>query len=310
MFTLRSASLNCNRLTVCNRFCQTNYGGINPIQMTFRAPFFDTPLDPDAKPILIMHGLLGSKNNWNSLAKAIQSKTKKKVFVVDARNHGDSPHTDEFSYAHLAADVELFLRNENIDEAHVLGHSMGGRAMMYLALNKPDLVSSLIVVDISPVGISPTMKHMSGLFDAMKSVDLKTLSAQPLHQVRKEVDKALATAVDDMGVRQFILTNLKQVSPGGPIIWQCNLNSLHNQFFNHMIQFPLPGERATYHGPTLFIGGGKSDFIKHEDHAGIRSLFPKADIIYIEGAGHWVHSQKPEQFVSKVVDFYTSPSLS
>uniref|UniRef100_A0A8D8Y817 sn-1-specific diacylglycerol lipase ABHD11 n=1 Tax=Cacopsylla melanoneura TaxID=428564 RepID=A0A8D8Y817_9HEMI len=250
MFTLRSASLNCNRLTVCNRFCQTNYGGINPIQMTFRAPSIDTPLDPDAKPILIMHGLLGSKNNWNSLAKAIQSKTKKKVFVVDARNHGDSPHTDEFSYAHLAADVELFLRNENIDEAHVLGHSMGGRAMMYLALNK------------------------------------------------------------DMGVRQFILTNLKQVSPGGPIIWQCNLNSLHNQFFNHMIQFPLPGERATYHGPTLFIGGGKSDFIKHEDHAGIRSLFPKADIIYIEGAGHWVHSQKPEQFVSKVVDFYTSPSLS
>ncbi|XP_026687823.1 protein ABHD11-like [Diaphorina citri] len=217
------------------------------------------PVDPDTKPIIIMHGLLGSKNNWNSLAKQFTGKRKKKVFVVDARNHGDSPHTDVFSYAHLAEDVKYFLETESIAQADVLGHSMGGRAMMYLALANPHLVSSLIVVDISPVGVSPTLRHMSGLFDAMKSVNLDELSGQPLHAVRKIVDKALATAVDDMGVRQFILTNLKL--KGKQIIWQCNLDSLQTQFFNHMINFPQPGEK-TYGGPTLFIGGGRSDFIR------------------------------------------------
>lgn len=254
-----------------------------------------------------MHGLLGSKNNWNSLAKAIQSKTKTQVYVVDARNHGDSPHTPEFSYLHLATDVKYFLESEGLKEAHVIGHSMGGRAMMSLALTCPQLVTSLIVVDISPVGVSPTLKHMSALFDAMRSVNLTQLTGQPLHAVRKIVDQALAPVIDDMGVRQFILTNLKQVDKGS-VIWQCNLAALQAQFFSHMINFPLPGSGVTYDGPTLFIAGGKSDFIRQEDHPGIKSLFPRADIISIEGAGHWVHSQKPDLFVERVVKFYQALS--
>ncbi|XP_008471054.1 protein ABHD11-like [Diaphorina citri] len=292
------------KLIISSRLCQQlsqQNDRITPIKMSFKVADTETPVDPDTKPIIIMHGLLGSKNNWNSLAKAIHRKTKKKI----ARNHGDSPHTDVFSYAHLAEDVKYFLETESIAQADVLGHSMGGRAMMYLALANPHLVSSLIVVDISPVGVSPTLRHMSGLFDAMKSVNLDELSGQPLHAVRKIVDKALATAVDDMGVRQFILTNLKL--KGKQIIWQCNLDSLQTQFFNHMINFPQPGEK-TYGGPTLFIGGGRSDFIRQEDHPGIKSLFPRAEITYIEDAGHWVHSQKPDLFVDKVVDFYRSLS--
>lgn len=271
--------------------------------MSFRIAKPDTVIDPHLTPIVIMHGLLGSKNNWNSLANAISSKTHKKVYTVDARNHGESPHTEEFSYAHLAEDVKFFLENEKLNTAHLLGHSMGGRAMMYFALKYPHLVGSLIVVDISPITASPTLKHMSGLFDAMKSVNLSALAGQPLHAVRKAVDKILAPVIEDIGVRQFILTNLKQADKTHAT-WQCNLASLQTQFFKHMINFTLPRPNATYDGPVLFIKGYKSDFIKVIDYPGILALFPKVDIASIADAGHWVHAQKPEEFVKEVVDFY------
>ncbi|KAG8236774.1 hypothetical protein J437_LFUL016888 [Ladona fulva] len=191
-------------------------------------------------------------------------RAKPPIIAVDARNHGESPHSQDFSYSHLAEDVRLLMEKLNIQQSSLIGHSMGGRAMMLKALKYPHSVEKLIVVDISPVGISPSMGVMKNYFEAMKNVRIEnnvTMSA-----ARKTADEQLKTAVpayectcQDSMLRLFLTTNL--IEENGNYRWRVNLDAISQNFFSHMIEFP-PAPPNPFEGPTLFIGGGKSDFLR------------------------------------------------
>ncbi|GBP70066.1 hypothetical protein EVAR_98897_1 [Eumeta japonica] len=244
-------------------------------------------------PLVILHGLLGSKNNWNSMSKAIHRTIGRKVISIDARNHGDSSHSSHHSYKHMASDVMNLLKKLELSKVSVLGHSMGGRTAMVLALLCPDLVSSLIVVDISPVKTSPQIYSMVNLFDAMSAVSIR--SGIAMSKARKLADEQLKSITPDVNLRNFLITNLIQNNTGG-YSWRVNLPALKANFQTDIASFPSNLKGLQYVGPTLFIGGTLSDYIGKNDLPEIQEYFPLAELVFIEGAGHWVHSQKPEKF--------------
>ncbi|XP_046820070.1 protein ABHD11 isoform X1 [Vespa crabro] len=250
-------------------------------------------------PIVIMHGLFGSKNNWNSLSKAIHQKSQRKVIAVDARNHGDSPHSSEMSYKHMAKDVVQLLNDLELEKAILIGHSMGGSTMMYLALHYPELVEKLVVVDMSPARPSPSLTEMVNIFKVMRSI---TLDGSPsLSKARKMAEEQLAKVVKPLALRQFLTMNLVEAEPG-KYKWRVNLPVLEQNFSTEIAIFPNVAEKV-YMGPTLFIGGSNSDYIKIEDHPAIKKLFTRAEFLYVAGAAHWVHADKPTEFINIVTNF-------
>ncbi|XP_047538256.1 protein ABHD11-like [Vanessa atalanta] len=251
-------------------------------------------------PLVILHGLLGSKNNWNSMSKAIHKKTGRKVISIDARNHGDSKHSPQHTYLHMAHDVMKLLKKLEISKVSVMGHSMGGRTAMVLSLLCSDLVSSLIVVDISPVKTSPQIFSMINLFDAMVAVSIR--SGIAMSKARKLADDQLKAIIPDVNLRNFLITNLVQTN-NGSYTWRVNIPSLKDNFQQNIATFPASLKGLQYAGPTLFIGGSLSDYIGKNDLPEIQEYFPLADLTFIEGAGHWVHSQKPEKFLEIVCKF-------
>lgn len=254
-------------------------------------------------PIIIMHGLLGSKNNWNSLSKTIHKQTGRKVITVDARNHGDSPHSSDMSYAHMSEDIVQLIKDLNVEKVVLIGHSMGGSTMMYVALNYPQMVEKLAVIDMSPVRISPSLTEMIKLFHAMKTV---TLDGNPtLSKARKMADEQLSLSIQSERIRQFLLMNLVEAETG-TYRWRVNLPVLEQNFATNIAKFPNT-EKKVYAGPTLFIGGEESDYLKKEDHERIRQLFPTAEFQYIPEAGHWVHVDKPVEFLRNVNAFINGP---
>ncbi|CAG2062340.1 unnamed protein product, partial [Timema podura] len=162
---------------------------IEPVKMAYTC-YEATNDSGNDNPIIIMHGLLGSKGNWNTVSKNICAQTNRRVIAVDARNHGDSPHTPELSYKHMASDVRLLINDLQIRQASLIGHSMGGRVMMYFALTYPDIIDKLVVVDISPVRASPALTVMPEYFAAMKSVNLDINTS--LSVVRKKANHQLS----------------------------------------------------------------------------------------------------------------------
>lgn len=273
--------------------------GIEPIKMSYSS--YESTLPDGNKngpPIIIMHGLLGSRYNWNSMAKAILNRLKRKIIAVDARNHGDSPHTYAFSYHHLCADIIEIMKDLELKNATLMGHSMGGRAMMLVALQYPHLVDRLVIVDISPVGESPGMSHIPKLFDAMYSVQLEANTS--MSRARKEAEQQLRQKIIDSGLIQFLLTNLVEAEDGS-YKWRVNIDSLSRNFESKIMKFP--NATGIYSRPTLFIGGGKSDYIRKDDHDAIRKCFPSAEFEYIPDAGHWVHAEKPKEFVDVLTKF-------
>ncbi|XP_012525123.1 protein ABHD11 [Monomorium pharaonis] len=257
------------------------------------------------KPIIIMHGLFGSKNNWNSLSKAIHQKTKRKVIAVDARNHGDSPHSSNMSYKDMAGDMIELLNDLGFERAILVGHSMGGSAVMYTALNFPQHVEKLVVVDMSPVRTSPNLMQMERIFEAMRLVMMDgNLS---LSKARKNVDEQLAKSIKSSSLRQFILTNLVEAD-SGKYKWRVNLPVLEQAFSTQIAVFPNVGPKI-YDGPTLFIGGTNSDYIQTKDHNAIKKLFTMAKFRYIDGASHWVHADKPNEFVDLLTTFINYSNL-
>lgn len=258
-----------------------------------------TSTDDAKSPVAIMHGLFGSKNNWNSLSQAIHKRTTRKVICVDARNHGDSPHSAEMTYKHMAEDVVHLLKDLGFEKSILLGHSMGGSAMMYTALSYPELVEKLIVVDMSPVRVSPSLTEMGKIFEAMRSVSFEDNTT--LLRARRSVDEQLAKVITAPALRQFLMTNLVEAEPG-KYRWRVNLPVLEHSFHARIATFPNVSGK-TYNGPTLFIGGRKSDYIRVEDHDAIKQLFPTARIVYIEGANHWVHADKPAEFLDLATEF-------
>ncbi|XP_050695696.1 protein ABHD11-like [Eriocheir sinensis] len=187
-------------------------------------------------PLIIMHGLMGSKMNWKSMAKAIATKTGREVYTVDARNHGDSPHTDAHSYPLLAADLLLFMQQHSIPTAALMGHSMGGRAVMAAALTEPSVIEKLLVLDISPIGTSKSISSLPRFLEIMRRVTLPPdLTPQ---EARKHVDDLLKPAVAEPSIRQFLLTNLTQTPAGDGYMWKVNVEGIARNFNPQGLNLP------------------------------------------------------------------------
>ncbi|XP_034237430.1 protein ABHD11-like [Thrips palmi] len=271
---------------------------LQPVLMNFSA--YEEKKDPggNARVLLIMHGMMGSKSNWNSLSKVLNAKTSFKVIAVDARNHGDSPHSPEHTYEHLVEDIRHLMGNLGIKKASFIGHSMGGRAMMKAALKYPELVEKLVVVDISPIGTSPQLMTMGKYFNAMKSIRLQPNI--PLSVARKNADQQLSSTISDKPLRDFLIMNLIEAEKG-KYTWKINLDALANNFMTKIATFPKIN--STFEGPTLFIGGTKSDYLNPEEEPEIRKIFPAAQFAYVQDAGHLVHVEKPAEFLSLTIQF-------
>nr|CAD7438311.1 unnamed protein product [Timema bartmani] len=271
---------------------------ITPVQMSYASFEYTTP-NKDSKnpPVIIMHGLLGSKGNWNSISKNIHAMTNRKIVTADARNHGDSPHTPEFSYNHMAVDLRILMEELGIKKATLIGHSMGGRTVMFFAHTYPEMVDKLIVVEISPISVSPAFTRVSQLLGQMAGIDLEP--NVPLFGARKLVNDVLSKHVPDEGVRNYLLTNLVE-REFGKYKWRFNLNAISRHFQN-LISFPTFG--GSFNKPTLFIGGANSENIKTSEHIDIRKIFPKAKFVSIENAGHFPHFEQPKEFIETVSIF-------
>ncbi|KAH6934564.1 hypothetical protein HPB50_025429 [Hyalomma asiaticum] len=250
------------------------------------ASYESTQAEDQRSPIIILHGLFGSKNNWKSLSKAMVNAMKRKVFALDARNHGESPHTEEMDYILMANDVDLFCKERALEKVAIIGHSMGGRTAMTFALTRPSMVERLVVVDVSPVTMPSIVVHDNVLVNHINSMDTVLPQLSPdmsSPAARKEADRILADDIPEVAVRQFLLANLQR---GERLYeWQFNLKALKQNLPN-IIQMPdLKG--LTYDGNTLFVCGGDSPYVSKRDHDAIKEKFPKANIVYIKGAGHW-----------------------
>lgn len=239
-------------------------------------------------PLLVIHGLFGSARNWQTLAKRFGENHR--VYALDLRNHGGAPWADSMTYPEMAEDVLRFLDDRGFARAAVVGHSMGGKTAMTLALNHPDRVERLVVADIAPV----TYTHTHAPFvAAMKRARLEGCTR------RSEVEAQLVDAVPEAPLRSFLLQNL--VLEQGTFHWRINLDAI-GSCMGELIGFPDLGD-ARYNGPTLFIGGTRSDYILPDHNATIRHHFPSARIEMIEGAGHWLHAERPEEFARLVESF-------
>ena len=239
-------------------------------------------------PIIILHGLFGTLDNWQTIAKKLAEEYM--VYIVDQRNHGRSPHFDEMNYQLMAEDIKAFMEDNWIHHATVLGHSMGGKTAMQLAFDHPDVVEKLIVVDIAPKAY-PGGHEI--IFEALLALDVQSI------ENRKEAEAQLATRIEDSGVRQFLLKNLTRSKEGG-YQWKMNLPSIHRHYQD--ILSPLENQQ-TFDEPTLFIRGGKSSYIQEEDYKVIQEIFPQATIETVAKAGHWVHAEAPSELLSLLLSF-------
>jgi len=254
--------------------------------------------------IIIAHGMLGSLSNWSSLSRRIAKETGKTVITFDARNHGMSEHNPSMSYQDMSQDMKNLITEE---KATLIGHSMGGRTCMYLALKWPELVEKLVVVDVSPVNVTfdvtdATEWNMAHFFYAMKAVQFPQNTT--ISQARKAADAQLAKRISNPGLRSWLLMNVYQ-NQDGTIGWRVNLDIVLEAFEKFIRTFPNDefSEEQKYIGPTSFIGGELSEYIPVTDHPDILEKFPNAKFEYIEGAGHWVHSQKPNEFLKVLLKF-------
>lgn len=238
----------------------------------------------EATPLLIAHGLFGSARNWGVVAKRLSED--RIVTTVDMRNHGESPWFDVHRYPNMAEDLAGAIAGQS----DVLGHSMGGKAAMLLALNRPEKVRKLIVADIAPVAYTHTQ---TPLIEAMREVDLG------LVETRGDADRQLQMTINDPGVRAFLLQSLDVKKRR----WRLNLDVLADEM-DHIVGFPEV--TGTFDGPTLFLSGANSDYVRQTHRERIRALFPAARFAKIPGVGHWLHAEKPREFEAAVSAFLSA----
>lgn len=239
-------------------------------------------------PLLILHGLFGTLDNWQTLGK--QWAEHYTVVLIDQRNHGRSPHLEAHSYPLMAEDLKAFMEANWMYEATLLGHSMGGKTVMQFATRYPEMVDKMVVVDIGP-------KTYPGGHETI----IQALNDLPLEQIddRKEADAFLAERISDFGIRQFLLKNLTREKKGG-YRWKMNLPVLTKDYPAILENIEV---EEPYEGPSLFVRGAKSKYIQDEDYEAIRSIFPAAELVTIAKAGHWVHAEQPKALFEAVSTF-------
>ena len=230
--------------------------------------------------VILLHGLLGAGDSLGGIRRRLA--TSFRIHCLDLRNHGDSPHTESMSYPGMAGDVLAYMDAAGLEQTSVLGHSMGGKVAMEMALQAPARVSRLIVADIAPVTYEP---HHDNIQEALRTFEPGRVGS------RRDADAELAAFIPERGVRQFLLTNLVPVEGG--FRWRMNVTGIL-ACYDQIMAGPATG--GIYEGPTLFIRGGESDYI-HTDHRdAVQRYFPNAQLKVIPDAGHWLHAEKPELF--------------
>lgn len=243
------------------------------------------------KPLLIIHGFMGMGDNWKSLGAQYVAKGFQ-VHAVDMRNHGKSFHSDVFNYDAMVQDLVEYIEENNLGVVDIIGHSMGGKAAMFFAIQHPELLDKLVVADIGPQYYPP---HHQDILAGLNAVDF---SIKPS---RNDVEEVLGKYIDDAGTRQFLMKNLYWVEPG-QLGFRINLPVFNEQVDN--IGEALP-EGSVYDKPTLFLRGDKSKYIREQDLALIGQHFPGYEIKTITNSGHWVHAENPQEFLEYTLEFLT-----
>ncbi len=240
-------------------------------------------------PLIILHGLFGMLDNWHNLARRFSEKYH--VFLLDLRNHGQSPHSDSINYPVMADDLWEFMNSQGLSSAYILGHSMGGKVAMEFALKYPDKCRKLVVVDIAPVAYKPGHDE---IFKALFGLEIDNPE-----KTRKELDEDMTRWVPEFGVRQFLLKSLERKEEGG-YRWKFNLEAIHRHY-DRIIEGIKIGRQ--YPGEALFIRGSESPYIRDRNLPDIEALFPRYRLITVAGSGHWVHAEKPEELIHAVDEF-------
>jgi len=246
-------------------------------------------IEGEGQPLVIIHGFLGMSDNWKTLGTQFAQQGFQ-VHMLDMRNHGKSPHSEEFTYEAMTQDVYDYCELHQLKKIHLLGHSMGGKIAMLFATTYPDKVEKLIVADIGPKYYAP---HHQTILEGLNAVDF---SIQPS---RAEVEETVSHYIKDFGTRQFLLKSLYWVEPG-QLGFRFNLDVFNRKI--ETIGNALPFENH-FDKPVLFLRGDKSDYILDADFEAIRSQFPEAEIVTIKNAGHWLHAENPKDFYEVVVGF-------
>lgn len=257
--------------------------------------------------VVFLHGLFGQGKNFQRIARNLEPQWRS--LLIDLPNHGDSAWTERIDYVEMADTVAATIRTTLADDdaqdsqtdtsrVHVVGHSMGGKVAMLLALRHPELVDRLVVVDISPTGGGSTgeFEHLLG---ALASLDLETLPS------RADADAKLEGPIDDPTVRGFLLQNLRRTDDGDGWRWRANLDLLRASL-ETISDFPDPGD-ARFDRLVLWVAGERSDYVRPEHDALMRKLFPRVRQLTVKGAGHWLHHERPEAFCESLHVFFTEP---
>lgn len=242
----------------------------------------------EGPPLILLHGLFGAGQNWGAIRKALAPRFR--VLAPDLRNHGASPQHADMSYAAMAADVVETMDAAGIARAAVLGHSMGGKVAMTLALTQPARVERIVVADIAPVRYRPTLRAYVA---AMRALPLAA------GLTRREADAALAATIPEPGIRAFLLQSLRFETD--PPSWRLGLDAIAAAMPAIEDFVAPPG--ASYGGPTLVMAGARSPYIRAEDHAAFRALFPRAEFATVPDAGHWLHAENPGGFLAALKPF-------
>jgi esterase len=245
----------------------------------------------EGQPLIVLHGLFGSGRNWAGIAKKLSENWR--VLTVDLRNHGASPWDAEMNYAVMADDILALIDAEKLQRPVLLGHSMGGKAAMMAALTDPDAIGAMIVADIAPVSYGHSHEPYVA---ALRSIDLATVKR------RGDADTLLRDAVPEAALRGFLLQNLVFEDEGAR--WRLNLDAIDRNM-EALTDFPGRSAGLVYAGPSMFVVGANSDYVRPDHHATIRHLFPEASILMIADAGHWLHAEKPAEFLDLVSRFLT-----
>lgn len=242
----------------------------------------------EGQPLLIIHGLFGMSDNWQSLAKRYADYFE--VHLIDQRNHGRSPHADEFSYLHLSNDLHQYIVDNQLNDVIIIGHSLGGKTAMQFAVSYPEFLSKLIIVDISP-RFYPI--HHDKIIEGLKMLDFSILKS------RSQADAVLSEYIEDGDVRQFLLKSMYWKEKG-QLDFRFNLKSISQNIAN--VGEALDNE-ANCSIPSLFIKGGNSNYINDDDEDLIFKHFKDAEIQTVDEVGHWLHAEKPQEFFEMTVRF-------
>lgn len=239
-------------------------------------------------PLIILHGLFGQSDNWNTLAKNFAANGLH-VFAIDQRNHGSSPHSDEWNYEVMADDLEEFIKQHHLIDPVLLGHSMGGKTVLMFEKKYPGLASKIIIADMSARAYPP---HHEGIIDTLRAVDFSKIST------RKEAEEALDEQIKDFGTKQFLLKNIYW-RDDKKMAWRFNLDVISAKYDTVTAQIPFFKSST----PTLIMAGEKSNYILESDREDFRERFSDVRFNTIANAGHWLHAEKPKEFQQAVLNF-------